>query len=99
MILFIKNIYIVEYFNANTIAVTGSGRVCGDPVMQWRRPGAEFGGTKNYTYTELHFFRKKFPFSRQKFLTFFLVDQVFHILRFFTLLNVVYHLFFTRKPL
>jgi len=36
MILFIKNIwekYIAEDFNENTVAVTGSGLVCGDPVM------------------------------------------------------------------
>ena len=30
--------------------------------IQWRRPGAEFGGTKNF-FAELRFFRKKFPFS------------------------------------
>src|SRR6218665_1024704 len=44
-------------------------------------------------------FRKKIPFPRQKFLmTFFLVmDQVFQILRFFTVSNVVYDPFFTRK--
>jgi len=42
---------------------------------------------------------KNFPISRQKFLmTYFLViDHVFQILRFFTLLNVVYDPFFTRK--
>src|SRR6218665_3040574 len=45
------------------------------------------------------FFRKKFPFSRPKFLmTFILViDQVFLIFRIFTVLNVVYDPFFTRK--
>src|SRR6218665_774355 len=52
------------------------------------------------------FFRKKFPFSRQKFLmTFFLIiDQVFRIFplfsqifRFFTMLNVACDPFLTRK--
>src|SRR6218665_1119781 len=49
----------------------------------------------------MSFFRKKYPFSRRKFLmTFFLfldIDQVFQILRFFTVLNVVCDPFFTRK--
>src|SRR6218665_232887 len=44
------------------------------------------------------FFREKFPFPRPKFLmTFLVIDQVFLIFRIFTVLNVVYDPFFTRK--
>ena len=58
------------------------------------------GDEKIFRGPEWHFFRKKFQFSCRKFLTPFLViGQVFLILRFFTLLNVVYDLFFTRKTI
>src|SRR6218665_537810 len=76
----------VEY--NNTVAETWR-RVWGD--------GKSFRGPK--FLNDVFFFGKKFPFSRPKFLmTFFLViDQAFLIFRIFTVLNVVYDPFFTRK--
>src|SRR6218665_2735113 len=58
-----------------------------------------WGDGKNCSRTKMTFFREKISFSRQKFLTtfFVVIDQVFQILRFFTVLNVVYNPFFTRK--
>ena len=69
---------------------------------QWRRPGAEFGGRKFLSRTkvsELHFFRTNFRFHAQNFWwpIFLVMDQVFLIVRIFTVLNVVYDPFFTRK--
>src|SRR6218665_2426154 len=76
-----------------------------DVYWQWRKPGVEFGGRKIISRTKI-FFRKKFPFSRTKFLTtfFLIIDQVFRIFPFFsrifcifTMLNVVYDPFLTRE--
>src|SRR6218665_4013095 len=79
---------------------------------QWWRPGAEFGEDgKCFSGPRLlndGFFGKKFPFSGQNFLmTFFsllVIDLVFRIFpffsqifRIFTILNVVYDPFLTRK--
>src|SRR6218665_1819440 len=61
----------------------------------WRRV---WGGRKNFRAPEWHFSRKKFPFCGKKFrTTFFSHRPGFQILRFFTLLNLVYDPFFTRK--
>src|SRR6218665_3257460 len=65
---------------------------------QRRRPGAEFGGTKKFFADMNDIYPKKFPFENfsRPFL-FLVIDQVFQILCFFTVLNVVYDPFFTRK--
>src|SRR6218665_2554022 len=58
-----------------------------------------FGGTKTF-FADLYdtFSGKNFNFHAEKFLTTYFFSQPgFQILRFFTLLSVVYDLFFTRK--
>src|SRR6218665_980728 len=64
-----------------------------------RRPGAEFAGRKHFLQTSMTLFPEKISIFTPKISDdfFLVIDQVFQILRFFTLLNVVYDLFFTRK--
>jgi len=80
-------------------------------AIQWRRPGAEFGGTDKIfrcpTFLNDVFFRKNIFTFRVKisdFFSFLVIDLVFRIFpffsqifRIFTMLNVVYDPFLTRK--
>src|SRR6218665_3009035 len=72
--------------------------------MHGRRPGAEFGGTKKFfrgpISGKMSIFRVKISYDL--FLVIDLVLRIFpffsHIFRMFTMLNVVYDHFLTRKP-
>jgi len=74
-----------------------------DDVRQWRRPGAEFGGTQtNFSrpkISEWRFFGKNFHFQvTNLWWPFFSHRPGFsQIFRIFTMLNVVYDPFLTRK--
>src|SRR6218665_968207 len=79
------------------------GENCSADWFYWRRPGAEFGGTKKFfrgpISGQISIFRVKI--SDDLFLVIDLVLQIFpffsHIFRMFTVLNVVYDHFLTRK--
>jgi len=79
--------------------------VCVGPVaVTWRRVWGDGNFFSRTKISEWRFFRKKFPFSHPKILTFLVIDQIFQnfpfflqILRIFTLLNVVYDPSFTHK--
>src|SRR6218665_2902251 len=64
---------------------------------QWRRPGAEFGGRKKISRTKISVFLEKMSIFMPKISDdfFLVIDQVFQILHFFTVLNVVYDTLFT----
>src|SRR6218665_1003142 len=79
---------------------------------QWRRPGAKFGGVFGHFFRRTRFLKflndvfggEKFPFSRQKFLMTFFIDQIFQIFPFFfqmfpmfAMLDVIFDPFLTRK--
>src|SRR6218665_4071600 len=81
--------------------------LCTSWYTQWRRPGAEFGGTENFSAdprflndvfleTNVHFRSKNFHLL--------VIDQIFQIFPFFSqilpifaMLNVVFDPFLTRK--
>ena len=68
--------YCARGFKINHCAARGIQNVGQHCCSQWRRPGAEFGGTEIFfggpKISEWRFLWKKFSFSRQKFLmTFF----------------------------
>src|SRR6218665_2273594 len=76
------------------------------PSNQWRKPGAEFGGRKNFSRTKMTFFLKKISILMTTIFDdlFLVIDQVFQIsppfsliFRIFTLLNIVHNPFLTRK--
>jgi len=65
-----------------------------------RRPGAEFGGRKKFRRPKFlnDVFKKKISiFTAEISDDFFIVDHVFQIFHIFTVWNVVYDPFFTRK--
>src|SRR6218665_61323 len=78
---------------------------CGGTLeyVQWRRPGAEFGGDgkifRGPRFLNDVLFPEKISIFTPKISDdlFLVIDEVFHIVRFFTLLNVIYDPFFTRK--
>src|SRR6218665_266231 len=70
---------------------------------QWRKPGADFGGTEKFLRTKMTFSDKISIFAA-KISVLLVIDQVFRIFplfslifRIFTLLNVVHDPFLTRK--
>src|SRR6218665_1186947 len=59
--------YVDFLFGLHTMVITRRSYMC--MWTQWRKPGAEFGGTENFFADQDDvFFLKKIPFLRQKFL-------------------------------
>ena len=89
------------------LSVTCSGGATPGRARQWRRPGAEFGGTEKFSWTKIsewRFFRKNISIFTAKISDdlFLVIDQIFRIFpffsqifRIFTMLNAVYDPFLT----
>ena len=78
----------------------------GDRWIQWRKPGAELGGTEKFSRTKMTCFSEKNCILAAKIYDNLLlvIDQVFRIFRLFslifrifTLLDIVHNPFLTRK--